>query len=208
MGTTERRQRDRARLRVKVLNAARALFAAKGYDAVTMREIAKQIEYSPTAIYSHFKDKDALVHELCAIDFLSLAQAFQKIARVSDPVERLKKIGRAYAEFGLRHPNHYRLMFMTPHPPLDRAKKDLEKGNPDEDAYALLKNTVAEGIAANRFRPGAIDADLVVQTVWAGIHGVVSLEIAKAHDEWVQWRTVKKRVAFMVDTLMAGLARR
>jgi AcrR family transcriptional regulator len=46
-----------------ILDAARALFVTKGIEAVTMREIAKKIGYSPTTIYLYFKDKETLIHE-------------------------------------------------------------------------------------------------------------------------------------------------
>jgi len=207
VGISERRRRDSVRMRQKILNAARNLFAAQGYEAVTMREIARKIEYSPTAIYSHFKDKEALINELCTVDFTVLASGFQHIGRVSDPVERLCKIGRAYAEFGLKYTNHYRVMFMTPHPAFDPDEKAIEKGNPDEDAYAMLKDTVAAGIKAGRYRTGLTDAELVAQTVWAGIHGVISLEIAKCNDDWVAWRSVRKRVDTMIDVLIRGLTK-
>ena len=58
MGINERRERERKEVRKKILEAARGLFVAEGYDAVTMRRIAETIEYSPTAIYVHFKDKE------------------------------------------------------------------------------------------------------------------------------------------------------
>lgn len=207
VGISERRRRDSARVRQKILNAARDLFAAQGYAAVTMREIARKIEYSPTAIYSHFQDKEALINELCTVDFMVLASGFQHIGRVADPVERLRKIGRAYAEFGLKHTNHYRVMFMTPHPAFDPDKNDIEKGNPEEDAYAMLKSTVAEGIKARRYRAGVKDASLVAQTVWAGIHGVISLEIAKSCDDWIDWRPMKKRIDAMIDILIEGFTK-
>lgn len=207
MGISERRQRESAVLRQKILNAARDLFAAHGYEAVTMREIARKIEYSPTAIYSHFKDKEALINELCTLDFTILSRGFQQVGRVADPVERLRKIGRAYADFGLHYTNHYRVMFMTPHPAFDPDEKAIEKGNPEEDAYAMLKSTVIAGIKAKRFRAGVKDADLVAQTVWAGIHGVISLEIAKSQDDWVDWRPVKKRIDNMLDILILGFTK-
>jgi AcrR family transcriptional regulator len=205
MGTSERRRREFAKLKTKILNAARMLFVERGYDAVTMRAVAKKIEYSPTAIYLHFKDKESLIQELCTQDFLSLAKGFQRIARVSDPVERLRRIGRAYSEFGLQHPNHYRLMFMTPHPPFDPSEKDVEKGNPEQDGYAFLKYTIADCVRERRFRAGMTDVELIAQTHWAGIHGVISLEIAKCNDDWVDWRSVKKRIELMIDVLIRGL---
>ncbi len=207
MGSTERRRRENAQLRQKILDVARDLFAAQGYEAVTMREIGRKIEYSPTAIYSHFKDKDALINELCTVDFIALSNGFQHIGRVADPVEKLRKIGRAYAEFGLKHPNHYRVMFMTLHPDVRPDKQYVEKGNPDQDAYAMLRDAIAEGIKAKRYRAGVNDAALVAQTVWAGIHGVISLEIVKSHDDWVDWRPVKKRINSMIDFLIAGFTK-
>src|SRR5579863_7802837 len=96
---TDRREREKLAIRTKILDAARELFAEQGYEAVTMRTIAERIEYTPTAIYYHFKDKDALIRELCDADFSALAEEFQKIATVANATDRLKLMGRAYARF-------------------------------------------------------------------------------------------------------------
>jgi AcrR family transcriptional regulator len=206
LGTTERRERQRQELKTLILDAARELFAELGYESVTMRKIAERIEYSPTAIYFHFKDKEALMRELCELDFASLAQVFQKIAREKDPIERLRKIGLAYVEFGLDYPNHYRLMFMTPHPPIALSEKDeARRGNPEEDAYAFLKATVEEGLTAGRFRPELTDADLISQAVWAGTHGAISLPIAKCNDSWIDWRPTRMNAALVIDSMIRGL---
>jgi AcrR family transcriptional regulator len=208
LGTTERRERERQELRTRILDAARELFAEQGYEAVTMRKIAERIEYSPTAIYFHFKDKEALLRELCDTDFGALAQEFRKIARIADPVDRLRHIGRAYVGFALEFPNHYRIMFMTPRPPCIRAEDSaIVRGNPEEDAYAFLRATTAEAIAAGRLRPEFKDADLVSQMVWAGTHGVVSLHIAKSNDDWVEWRDAKKTAHALVEVMIRGLVR-
>jgi AcrR family transcriptional regulator len=188
-----------------ILDAARELFATEGYEAVTMRRIADRIEYSPTAIYFHFKDKESLVRELCDADFLTLAHQFHRIARIADPLERLRQAGIAYMEFGLEKPNHYRLMFMTPHPAMPADESAIERGNPEVDAYAFLKAIIVDGLAQKKFRKELTDADLIAQTVWAGVHGAISLQIAKCNDDWVDWRDMKKRMRFMVDLLVKGL---
>ncbi len=208
MGTTERRERERQEVRGRILDAARELFAEEGYDAVTMRRIAEKIEYSPTAIYFHFRDKHALMQELCDEDFGALAQQFRGIAGIADPVERLRQIGHAYIAFALSHRNHYRLMFMTPHPEAMRPEDSRwTRGNPEEDAYAFLRGTVAEAIAAGRLRPEFSDADLVSQMVWAASHGVVSLHIAKCKDAWVDWRDPMETAHVQIDVMIRGLAR-
>jgi len=206
MGVKERRDREKLETREKILDAARELFVAEGYDGVSMRKIADKIEYSPTAIYVHFADKDELFREICHEDFRRLAQSLIGLAQVLDPVERLTKIGLAYIEFGHGHPNHYRTMFMTPHPPILKSEIALEgKGNPEEDAYEFLRATVAEIMHTGAFREDLNDVDLVAQTLWAGVHGVISLQIAKCEDAWVLWRPLKERAELMIASQLQGL---
>ena len=210
MGVAERREREKLELRQQILDAARELFVAEGYDAVTMRKIADAIEYSPTAIYLHFRDKDELIRELCRADFLALAKEFQKIAEIRDPLARLRQSGRAYIEFGISHPNHYRLMFMTPHPnhPVEESEQErMGKGNPEEDAYAFLKMTVTECVAAGLFRPQFADVELVSQILWAGVHGAVSLRIAMTKETWVDWRPLPVLAEGLIETQLRGLLR-
>lgn len=206
MGVRERREREKSETRDKILDAARELFISEGYEGVSMRKVAEKIEYSPTAIYVHFADKKELFHELCNEDFGQLAEVFQSSSMPLDPVERVKHIGRTYVEFGVRYPNHYKLMFMTPHPVAELDEQDLEvKGNPEVDAYAFLKLTVQQTIAAGRFRDDLKDAELISQTLWAAVHGVISLSIAKCNDPWVEWRPMEQRVELMLDAVLRGL---
>jgi AcrR family transcriptional regulator len=205
LGPKERRIKERDEIRLRILDAARELFASEGVESVTMRRIADRIEYTPTSIYHHFKDKDTLLAELCDHDFRTFAHAFNVIAGIQDPVERLRAAGFAYVDFGLQYPSHYRLMFMTP----KSTDPDLAvKGNPEEDAYAFLKNIVSELVKEGRFRDDAgNDADLLAQVIWSAIHGVISLEIAKCKDEWVDWRPVEERAKLAVDMILRGLIR-
>src|ERR671915_1141654 len=66
MGTKERQDRERQAVTASILNAARELFVAEGYQSVSIRKIAERIEYSPAAIYSYFASKDDI--------FLALAE--------------------------------------------------------------------------------------------------------------------------------------
>jgi len=208
MGVKERRAREKSETRDKILDAARELFVTEGYEGVSMRRVAEKIEYSPTAIYVHFSDKQQLFHELCQQDYARLAEVFQSSAMSSDPIERLKQIGNTYTEFGVRYPNHYKFMFMTPHPPQVPDEKDREiMGNPEVDAYAFLKWAVQQAIEAGRFREELQDAELISQTLWASVHGVIALQIAKGCDPWVDWRPLAQRAQLMLDVTLRGLVR-
>jgi AcrR family transcriptional regulator len=208
MGPKERRTREREETRSRILDAAREMFVQDGVEAVTMREIAKRIEYTPTAIYHHFRDKQALIEELCLIDFRGLAQAFQKIGRIEDPVERLRRIGLAYMDYALEHPSHYRFMFMTPKPLLPASSFGISDGEPDTHAYVVLHSTVAEGIAQGRFRPEFTDADELAQVLWSGVHGIVSLQIVKGgKGDHIAWCDPRETGRAMLDVLMRGALR-
>ena len=141
MPPKDRRLREREETRAKIIDAAREMFASDGVEAVTMRAIANRIEYTPTAIYHHFRDKQALLQELCARDYGSLAKTFVRIGRIEDPIERLRRIGLGYLDFALEHPSHYRFMFMTRKPDGFSDAIGLQRGWLDlafEAAGALL----------------------------------------------------------------------
>ena len=208
MGVKERRGREKSETRDKILDAARELFVTEGYEGVSMRRVAEKIEYSPTAIYVHFTDKNELFHELCRQDFARLQEVMQSADMPADPIERLRQIGRSYIQFGVRFPNHYVFMFMTPHLPQEPDEEDREiMGNPEKDAYAMLKRAVQEAINAGCFRDEVQDAELVSQTLWASVHGVISLNIAKGKDPWVEWRPLEDRAEMMLDITLRGLLR-
>lgn len=186
-----------------ILDAARELFASDGVDSVTMRRIAERIEYSPTAIYFHFRDKESLLRELCEHDFRHFAQHFVGLMTVADPLERLRGAGHAYINFGLEHPSHYRLMFMTPK--FETDEPSIAKGNPSEDAYAFLRGILEQAALEGRLKPEYRDIELVSQLVWSGVHGIISLEIAKCKDQWVEWAPIEARARMMVDMLVSSI---
>lgn len=208
MGTKERRQREKSETRDKILDAARELFVTEGFEGVSMRKVAEKIEYSPTAIYVHFADKNELFHELCRQDFARLQEVMKSADMPTDPLERLRQIGRRYIDFGLNFPHHYVFMFMTPHPPHEPDDEDREIiGNPEVDAYAMLKWAVQQALDAGCFREDLNDAELISQTLWASVHGVISLNIAKCKDPWVEWRPLQDRAEMMLDVTLRGLMR-
>src|SRR2546430_4236882 len=153
------------------------MFASEGVEAVSMRKIAGRIEYSATAIYQYFPDKDALLREICERDFAALAEAAVRVAREPDPLARLRKLGRAYVEFALEHPSSYRLMFMTPKGASQKASLEGH-GVPERDAYAMLRSVVKHCIDEDRFRPSSLYADLFAQVLEAAVHGYSALVLS------------------------------
>ncbi|AXC12910.1 Transcriptional regulator, TetR family [Acidisarcina polymorpha] len=207
MTVQERRARERVEIRELILDAARELFVEQGYEGVSMRKVARRIDYSPTAIYLHFADKEALFKELCGRDFAALAAVFQELSTIRNPKERLTACGRAYIEFAVAHPNHYRLMFMTPMN-LPVGEEELKnRGNPDQNAYAYVRSLLVECMREGLFRLELTDADLMAQTIWAAVHGVAALEITQCKADAIDWRSLRERSDLMLEAIMHGMAR-
>jgi AcrR family transcriptional regulator len=202
-----RRERQKAETRQAILDAARELFVAEGVEATTMRAIAAKIGYTPTAIYHHFRDKDALIVELCMADFSALGQAMYSIGRIENPVERLRAMGLAYTDFAMNNPSQYRFMFMTPldHKRIDAHGQVLQ--TPDEDAYQFLYQTVQEGIEKGLYRPELSDPVELAQMFWGGIHGVIALWYTHCHDPHIVLNDPRRTVPSMCDTMIRGAVR-
>ncbi|HXY69041.1 MAG TPA: TetR/AcrR family transcriptional regulator [Gemmatimonadales bacterium] len=202
LASFERREAERVDTRNRILEAARRMFAEQGYEATTMRAIADAIRYTPTALYHHFPNKQALVTELCRNDFDGLASHFGDAARIADPLERIQAIGTLYLQFAVQYPNHYRFMFMTPLPDLEYHTENM--GDPERDAYAMLVASCREAIERGMLRAQFTDADELAQILWAALHGLVSLRIVK-HDPWVPWRDLQHSAQQAIDVLTSGI---
>lgn len=208
MSVTARRARERIEIREKILESARRLLAERGYDGVTMREIARQIEYSPTVIYSHFKDKHTLISALVGADYRDVGSMLRQLGAIEDPLARLRFFGERLTEYALDSPNVYRAIAMTSTPeggPASTAEPD--DGDFRADAHSLVLGSVREAIQRGLLRPDIEDSELVAQTFLGGIHGIIAMHLTMGEDHWVQWRPVQARVGLLLDALLAGLAR-
>lgn len=203
----DRRELEKLATRARILDAAREMFNENGVESTTMRAIADRIGYTATAIYYHFKDKDALLLELCHIDFGQLANSLGRARVIADPIERIRATGLAYVDFALANPSQYRFMFMTESHAHSPEEVGLERGNPEEDAHAFLVLTVQEAIDKDCLRPEFTDANDVANLLWAAVHGVASLYMTKKHDHWCEFGDPRALARTMVDVTLRGITK-
>ncbi len=183
MGSRDRRERARDSLRNKILAAAEELFAREGYESVSMRKIALKIDYSATAIYYHFKDKEELLDCILTGYQSRLLWIEEEISgRGDDSIATLRAGMRAYTDFGLANPSFYKLAFMNP--PKFAAEGYLLEGDAGTNLFLNLRASVARCIREGRFR--SMDVDLATQIVWTVNHGVTSLLLSNPDFPWVE----------------------
>ena len=199
MGVKERRTREKEQLRRQILSAARELFVNEGYENVSMRKIADKIEYSPTTIYLYFKDKADLLDSVCKETLLNLLNTLELLKRdKSDPVEVLRKSGKAYVEFGLKYPQDYKLTFVVR--PQFQKGLGLQEGSVGERVFDYLRAMVSECIRQERFRQ--VDVEITGQALWSAVHGVTLLLIDFPDFPWTD---KDKLIDTVIQTMIKGL---
>ena len=199
MGVKERRAREKEQLQQQILSAARELFVNEGYENVSMRKIANKIEYSPTTIYLYFKDKADLLDSVCKETLLNLLNTLEQLKRdIIDPVEALRKSGKAYVEFGLEYPQDYKLTFVIR--PQFQKDLGLQEGSVGEKVFNYLREMVSECIQQKRFCQ--MDVETTGQVLWSAVHGVTLLLIDFPDFPWTE---KDKLINTVIETTIAGL---
>jgi AcrR family transcriptional regulator len=204
MSIKERKEKAKENLRQEIFDAASELFAKEGVEEISMRKIAEKINYSPTTIYLYFKDKTDLLHQICEETFAKLAREVIKIREdTNDPLEILRGGMKAYIEFGLKHPNHYKLVFVSPKQTYIEEETDLEHSYDDsmgKIAFGKLVESVEMCVAAGEIK--GTDVELISQTLWAGIHGLTTLLIGHKGFPFVE---KQRLIGNLIETMIRGL---
>ena len=174
VGSKGRRpSRGAVHLREAILDAARKLCFAEGVDGISARKIAAQVGCSATAIYSHYRNLDDVLHNLRMEGHALLADYFRRVDPALEPVERLREFGRAYYRFALENPKYYEMMFLS------RFKDLPQREFVEREIFTLLllRDVVQEGMRAGLFRDDC-DVIMLANAIWSQIHGLASLAIS------------------------------
>jgi AcrR family transcriptional regulator len=164
---------DVADFRERLCAAAERLFAEKGPDAVTMRQLAAELGVSPMTPYRYFRDKDDILAAVRTNGFTQFAEALEQ-ARERGGSARAKgaAVGEAYVNFAFEHPHTYKLMFDL-NQPLDEHYPELvEAGRRARDTMsAWVRDQIAAGEMSG-------DPEEIGTMFWAATHGAIVLEMA------------------------------
>ncbi len=177
MPTTTRRERERADLTQLILDGARRVFERDGHDGLSIRKVAREIEYSPGTIYLYYKDKDALVLALHEDAFTRKAQLFAPLMQVEDPQERLIAMGRSYIKHALANPSDFHLMFVDGCP-MQALRDAGQEWHTSNGAFQMLRATIAEGVDTGGFRQN-INPDSMAVILWSMVHGCSMLILSE-----------------------------
>ncbi|HSZ50416.1 MAG TPA: TetR/AcrR family transcriptional regulator [Caulobacteraceae bacterium] len=179
--------------RSEILNAARELFASEGFARVTTRALAEKAGLSQTGLYIYFATKEDILRAISEETHEAMTAAFERSVIDGDtPRENLRRLTRAYIEFGLSHPADYQLTFTVSPEALGPLKKDFSIPSQRQEPGARSFMRFAELLddACGPELLGELEPLVVTQILWFIGHGAVSLLISRPDFPWADRETL------------------
>jgi AcrR family transcriptional regulator len=175
MGIRERRDREHEATRQAILDAARDLFVAEGYENVSIRKIAERVEYSPAAIYGYFTGKEEIFFALAESGFRLFARSVKRIKPTPDPLEMLRRRFWQYYQFSKAQPEYFASMFVDRAVPrISREWEQFEFTRRGRDETAeVFGRCIESGVF-----PPATDPGAAFHILAAAIHGAAGIRLS------------------------------
>lgn len=171
MANLKPHERRHMRTRQAILNATRKLLVEKGVNGVSLRAIAKEIDYSPAGLYEYFDSKESIVQEVCKEGHSRLARAMGHVDEAQPYPLFMLGIGLAYLQFARSNPDYFMLMFTTA-PSGNNLEEFLEEGS----SFPILIRAIERGIAEDYFEMVSGGIPTMALIFWSSVHGLAMLE--------------------------------
>jgi AcrR family transcriptional regulator len=171
-------------LRKEIVRAAARLIAEDGgHDALTLRAVARAAGITAPSIYAHFADLDEVMKAVVEAQFEALVTRLRRsVTDIEDPADRLRAACRGYVTFGLKQPNHYRVLFSAyPYRSATRSDRSVDTMR-GADAFSFLLDGIRDCVAAGRSHSVAPELDATA--LWVALHGYVTLHADVRNFPW------------------------
>jgi AcrR family transcriptional regulator len=200
MGVQEKRNKYKEEFRREILNSARDLFLAVGYEKFSMRRLAEKIDYSPTTIYHYFRNKDDLLLAICeevAEQFLARMRYIRSVQR--KPYEALRQAMLYLMEFAFENPHQYKVFFLTRPNVYGRQEEFMKRESMARASYLEFREMVEACIEAGELRH--MDIEVLTQVLAAAPHGLITMTLYRDSFPWADRKVL---ASTLVDGLLKG----
>ncbi len=197
MSIQERKQREKEALRNKIIQAASELVSAEGHEHVSIRKIARAVEYSPRTIYLYFRDKEHLLQEVVEAGFertLSIRSKEPAQEKLS-PVQLLRTRLAAHVHNALAHPNFYRAVVTL------IFEKEYTPGPAQQKIITQTRIDIARCLPPER--RGAEEVDKAACLVFSTARGF-ALSLLKISDSLADGKR-QQIIDYFIDFIIHGL---
>jgi AcrR family transcriptional regulator len=180
-----RRRRNRrgegSRLRDELIEATRRLLAAAEQEGdVSIRAVTREAGAAPQSFYLQFASLDELLYAVYTVEYEDLRRAMTRAASgARGPRARLVAVCTAYCQYAQEQPGRYRALTGVRGQP--RHQEWDDRPLPGAPAFAVLRDTVAQALISAE---SSADPFLAAATLWAALHGLVTLRASRPAFPW------------------------
>lgn len=166
---------ETSELRAKILEASIALIEEEGLAKLSMREVARRAGVTHQAPYHYFADREAILGEIAEAGFRLLSESVQRAIATEHGAKPhaaacMETMGRAYVEFAVSHPAHFRIMFRPELVDLENCPGARAEG---DNAFGMLTRVVHEAVLEGL--PAYPSESALVAMIWSVAHGLACL---------------------------------
>ena len=180
-----RREEEKERRRAEILDAAEALYAKKGWDALTMDQVARSARLSRALVYVYFRDKDDLLFAIGERAVRLLLDRFKAaVAGTPRGMDQVDAIGRAYMGYAHEFPHYFDFCtrFQSHSVETDSSTNEGACQVAGDQVLGTVVQAIETGIRDGSIRADVGDPRLLALTLWAFTHGIIQIAMAKGSD--------------------------
>jgi AcrR family transcriptional regulator len=181
----ERRGEEKERRRAEILDAAEVLYAQRGWDAVTMEQVARSARLSRALVYVYFRDKEELLFAIGERAMKLLYSRFTAaVAGNSAGMDQVEAIGRAYMGYAHEFPHYFDFSarFQSHAASADPGSNETACQVSGDAAISVLVQAIETGKRDGSIRADVGGSMMLAVTLWAFTHGMIQLAMAKGSD--------------------------
>jgi AcrR family transcriptional regulator len=181
----ERRGEEKERRRAEILDAAEKLYAKKGWDALTVDQVARSARLSRALVYVYFRDKQELLFAIGERAMHLLRNRFiEAAAGHASGMDQVEAIGQAYMAYAHEFPHYFDFCsrFHAHSVAIDPGSHEGACRIAGDEAIGAVVQAIEAGIRDGSVRPDVGEPRLLAMTLWAFTHGMIQLAMAKGSD--------------------------
>ena len=186
------RARRRDSTRQKILDTARKILISQGLVGLSMRTLARQIDYSPSAIYKYFASKEEILNAIRE-EFWELMAGLEASRNINSlaPPQRLYEAGKAYLDTAEAYPEHYLLVFNSP----DALPAGLYGISQSPAGFAGLVDIIQQGIDDGSFKlPKGYTPTSMALQAWFITHGIAMLRLTRMRGQRAEFDVLADQI--------------
>lgn len=192
------RERRHEKNKQRIMDVAQKLIARNGYENVSLREIARQADYSPAGLYEYFDSKDHILSALRKRINSLMITAVRELPDYDSAQEQIIEMGLAYVDFAVEYSEYFNLINSLP--PLRFLE---ESTDPGFLPFMVFQSTVENLISELEIRlPSGYGPEETTYSFWTMVHGMATLQTTHMQGYEADFESANRRT---LETFITGL---